>query len=74
MDVKKTAMFHMVLGAKIREQLVAFHSWTFNQLMSGTIQQEDVVRATNEEKKGKRATPGPSGALHPSTAWSTLCL
>jgi hypothetical protein len=29
--------------------------------MSGTIRQEDAIRATKEEKRGKRAAPGPSG-------------
>jgi hypothetical protein len=38
-----------------------FQSWTFNQLMSGAIRQEDAIRATKEEKKGKRAALGPSG-------------
>jgi hypothetical protein len=42
-----------------------FQSWTFNQLMSGSIWQEDAIRATKEEKRGKRATRGPSGGALP---------
>jgi hypothetical protein len=33
--------------------------------MSGVIQHEDAIRATEEEKKGKRAAPGPSGGAPP---------
>jgi hypothetical protein len=60
-DVKKTAMFCKGLCAKIHEQLMSFQSWTFNLLMSGTIRQEDAICAMKEERKGKRAAPGPSG-------------
>jgi hypothetical protein len=42
-----------------------FQSWTYNQLMSGTIRQEDAICATKEEKRGKRATLGPSGGALP---------
>jgi hypothetical protein len=38
-----------------------FQSWTFNQLMSVVIRQEDAIRATKEEKRGKSTSPGPPG-------------
>jgi hypothetical protein len=56
-DVKKTTLFCKGLCAKICEKLMPFQSWTFNQLMSGAIRQEDAICATKEEKKGKRAAP-----------------
>jgi hypothetical protein len=58
-DAKKIALFHKGLCSKIHEQLMPFHSWTFNQLMSGSIRQENAIRAPKEEKRGKRAAPGP---------------
>jgi hypothetical protein len=33
--------------------------------MSGAIWQEVAIRATKEEKKGKRVAPGPSGEAPP---------
>jgi hypothetical protein len=36
-DVKKTTLFCKGLCAKIREKLMSFQSWFFNQLMSGAI-------------------------------------
>jgi hypothetical protein len=38
---------------------MSFQSWTFNQLISAAIQQEDAIRAIKDEKRGKRAAPGP---------------
>jgi hypothetical protein len=64
-DVKKMAMFHKGLCAKIHEELMPFQSWTFNQLMSGAIWQENAICAMKEEKRGKRANPGPSGGALP---------
>jgi hypothetical protein len=64
-DVKKTALFHKGLCAKIRGQLMPLQSWTFNQLMSGAIRQEDAICTMKEVKKGKRAAPGPSGGALP---------
>jgi predicted ATPase len=64
-DVKKTTLFRKGLCAKIHEKLMSFQSWFFNQLMSGAIWQEDAIRATKEEKRGKRAASGPSGGAPP---------
>jgi hypothetical protein len=60
MDGKKTTLFRKGMCAKICEHLMPFQSWTFNQLMSVTIRQDDAICATKEEKKGKKAVVGPS--------------
>jgi hypothetical protein len=64
-DVKTTALFCKGLCAKICEHLMPFQSWTFNQLMSDVIWQEDAIRATKEEMRGNRVTPGPSRGTPP---------
>jgi hypothetical protein len=46
--VKKTTPFHKRLCAKIHEHLMPFQSWTFNQLMSAAIRQEDAIRAIKD--------------------------
>jgi hypothetical protein len=55
----------MRLCAKIHEHLMPFQSWTFNQLMSAAIRQEDAIRAIKDEKRGKRVAPGPSRGTLP---------
>jgi hypothetical protein len=64
-NAKKTTLFRKGLCAKICEQLMPFQSWTFNQLMSGAIRWEDAIHVMKEAKKGKRASPGPSGGTPP---------
>jgi hypothetical protein len=63
---KKTTLFHKGLCAKLHEQLMPFQSQTFNQLMSGTIRREDAIYAMKEEKRGKRAAPGPPRGAPPN--------
>jgi hypothetical protein len=58
-------MFCKGLCVKIHEHLMPFSCWTFNQLRSATIRQDDAIRVTKEEKRGKWATPGPSGGTLP---------
>jgi hypothetical protein len=58
-------MFRKGLCTKIHEQFMPFQSLTFNQLMTGAIRQEDAIRAMKEEKRRKRATPGPSRCAPP---------
>jgi hypothetical protein len=69
MDAKKTTLFYKGMCAKICEQLMPFYSWTFNQLMSGAIWQEDAICATKEEKRGKRVIPCPFGSAPPKYRW-----
>jgi hypothetical protein len=42
-----------------------FQSWTFYQLMSGAIRQEDDIHTMKEEKRNKRAALDPSGGALP---------
>jgi hypothetical protein len=58
----------------LREHLTLFRGCTLNELVSASIEQEDVGRARLEEERKKRPLPRPNGVLRPSTAWSTLLL
>jgi hypothetical protein len=72
-DDKKMSLFHQGLSPVLREHLTLFWGCTLNELVSASIEQEDVCRARLEERK-KRPLPRPTGVLRPSTTWLTLYL
>jgi hypothetical protein len=73
-DEKNMSLFRQGLSPVLCEHLTLFRGCTLNELVSASIDQEDVCRARLEEEREKRHLPGPTRALHPSTAWSILCL
>jgi hypothetical protein len=49
----------------LREHLTLFRGCTLNELVSASIQHEDVCRALLEEERKKRPLPGPTGGAPP---------
>jgi hypothetical protein len=62
-DAKKVELFKKGLNAQLRERLMWFRNDSFNDLVSASIEQEDVFRACmdEEERKRKRPMSGPTG-------------
>jgi hypothetical protein len=67
-DEKKMSLFCQGLSHVLCEHLMLFRGYTLNELVSSSIEQEDVCHARLEEERKKRPLPGPNGSLHPSTA------
>jgi hypothetical protein len=62
-DAKKVELFKKGLNAHLRERLMWFRNDSFNDLVSASIEQEDVFCACmdEEERKRKRPMSGPTG-------------
>jgi hypothetical protein len=55
------SLFRQGLNPVLREHLTLFWGCTLNELVSASIEQENVCRACLEEERKKRPPPGPSG-------------
>jgi hypothetical protein len=64
-DEKKMSLFHQGLSPMLREHLTLFQGCTLNELVSASIEQEDVCRAHLEEESKKRPLPVPNGGALP---------
>jgi hypothetical protein len=64
-DEKKMSLFRQVLSPVLREQLMLFRGCTLNELMSTSIEQEDMCHARLEEERKKRPLPGPNRGAPP---------
>jgi hypothetical protein len=60
-DEKKMTLFHQGLNPVLREHLTLFRGPTLNELVSTSIEQEDVCHAHIEEERKKRPLSGPTG-------------
>jgi hypothetical protein len=60
-DEKKMSLFRHRLSPVLRKHLTMFRGCTLNELVSASIEQEDVCRARLEEERKKRPLPGPNG-------------
>jgi hypothetical protein len=49
----------------LREHLTWFRGCTLNELVSASIEQEDMCRGRLEEERKKRPLPGPNGGAPP---------
>jgi hypothetical protein len=59
-DEKKMSCFRQGLNPMLHEHLTLFWGCTLNELVSASIEQEDVCRARLEEERKKRHLPGPN--------------
>jgi hypothetical protein len=73
-DEKKMSLFRQGLSPMLREHLMLFWGCTPNELVSASIEQEDVCRAAWRRRGRRGLYLGLTLAFCPSTAWSTLCL
>ena len=64
-DAKRTDRFRQGLNPKLRERLQLFKNFTYNELVSAAIEQEDAIRAHQEDKKRKRGPGSSSGSAPP---------
>jgi hypothetical protein len=65
-DEKKMSLFHQGLSPVLREYLTLFWGRTLDELVSASIEKEDVCRARlEEEEQKKRSLPGPIGGAPP---------
>jgi hypothetical protein len=64
-DEKKMSLFRQVLSPVLREHLMLFRGCTLNELMSTSIEQEDMCHARLEEERKKRPLPGPNRGAPP---------
>jgi hypothetical protein len=64
-DEKKMLLFRQGLNPVLREHLMLFQCCTLNELVSASIEQEDVCRACLEEERKKRPLLGPNGGAPP---------
>jgi hypothetical protein len=64
-DKKKMSLFHQGLSLVLREHLTLFRGCTLNELVSASIEQEDMCPARLEEERKKRPLPGPNGGAPP---------
>jgi hypothetical protein len=64
-DEKKMSLFRQGLSLVLREHLTLFRGCTLNELVSASIEQEDVCHARLEEERKKRPLPGPNGGTPP---------
>jgi hypothetical protein len=63
-DEKKMSLFHQGLSPVLCEHLTLFRGCTLNELVSASIEQEDVCHARLEEERKKNSLPSPNrGAL-----------
>jgi hypothetical protein len=64
-DEKKMSLFRQGLSPVLCEHLTLFWGCTLNELVSASIEQEDVYHACLEEERKKRPLPGPNGGNPP---------
>jgi hypothetical protein len=64
-DEKKMSLFRQGLSLVLREHLTLFRGCTLNELVSASIEQEDVCHARLEEERKKRPLSGPNGGTPP---------
>jgi hypothetical protein len=64
-DEKKMSLFCQGLSPVLREHLMLLWGCTLNELVSASIEQEDMCRAHLEEERKKRHLPGPNGGTLP---------
>jgi hypothetical protein len=64
-DEKKVSMFHQGLSPVVREHLTLFWDCTLNELVSASIEQEDMCHARLEKERKKRPLPRPMGHAPP---------
>jgi hypothetical protein len=62
---KKLSLFRQGLSPVLREHLTLFWGCTLNELVSASIEQEDVCRARLEEERKKRPLLGPTRGAPP---------
>jgi hypothetical protein len=58
-------LFRQRLSPVLHEHLTLFRGCTLNELVSASIEQDDVCRAHLEEERKKRPLPGPNGCTPP---------
>jgi hypothetical protein len=59
------SLFRQGLSPVLCEHLMLFWGCTLNELVSASIEQEDVCCARLEEERKKRPLPGPNGGAPP---------
>jgi hypothetical protein len=64
-DEKKMSLFRQGLSPVLREHLTLLWGYTLNELVSTSIEKEDVCRARLEEERKKRPLPGSTGGALP---------
>jgi hypothetical protein len=64
-DENNMSLFRQGLSHVLREHLMLFWGCTLNELVSASIEQEDLCRARLEEERKKRPLPGPNGGALP---------
>jgi hypothetical protein len=64
-DKKKMSLFRHGLRPVLREHLTLFQGCTQNELVSASIEQEDVCRARLEDESKKRPLLGPTRGAPP---------
>jgi hypothetical protein len=64
-DEKKISLFHQGLSHVLCEHLTLFWGYTRNELVSASIEQEDMCRARLKEERRKRPLSGPNGGAPP---------
>jgi hypothetical protein len=64
-DEKKMSLFCQGLHPVLHEHLTLFQGCTLNELLSASIEQEDMCRARLEEERNNRPLPGPNGGAPP---------
>jgi hypothetical protein len=64
-DEKKMPVFHQGLSLVLREHLTLFQGYILNELVSASIEQEDMCHARLEEERKKGPLPGLNGGAPP---------
>jgi hypothetical protein len=62
---EKMFLFHQGCSPMLRDHLTLFQGCTMNELVSTSIEQEDVCHARLEKERKKRPLPGPTGGAPP---------
>jgi hypothetical protein len=73
-DEKKMSRFRQGLSPVLREHLTLFWGYTLNEIVSASIESRTCVVLTWRRRGRRGLCMGLTGALCPSTAWSTLRL
>jgi hypothetical protein len=64
-DEKKMSLFHHGLSPVLREHLTLFRGCTLNELVSTSVEEEDVCHAHLEEERKRRPLLGPNRGTPP---------
>jgi hypothetical protein len=64
-DEKKMSLFHQGLSPMLCEHLTLFRGCTLNELVSASIEQQDVCRPRLEAERKKRPLPRPNWGAPP---------